>query len=81
MRPILFGGHQERGRRPGTENVPGIIGVGKAAELAMNHLEVYDTRVRSMRDRLEEGLLAAFPNSHLNGHKVNRVPQYGKCRL
>lgn len=74
LRPILYGGHQERGRRPGTENVPGIIGIGTAAELAKKHLGDYDTKVRRLRDRLEAGILGAFKNSHLNGDKNRRVP-------
>jgi cysteine desulfurase len=74
MRPILYGGHQEKGRRPGTENVPGIIGMGAAAELAMKHLPEYDTRVRTLRDRLEAGILGAFKNAHLNGNRNRRVP-------
>ncbi len=74
MRPILYGGHQERGRRPGTENVPGIVGMGAAAELALEHLPEYDTRVRKLRDRLEEGLLRGHKNAVLNGGRTNRVP-------
>jgi len=74
MRPILYGGHQEKGRRPGTENVPGIIGMGTAAELAMKHLPEYATRVNKLRDRLEAGILGAFKNAHLNGNRERRVP-------
>lgn len=74
MRPILYGGHQEKGRRPGTENVPGIIGMGTAAELAMKHLPEYATRVSKLRDRLEAGILGAFKNAHLNGNRERRVP-------
>ncbi len=74
IRPVLYGGHQEKGRRPGTENVPGIVGIGKAAELAMGHLSEYDQRVRGMRDRLEKGILARFKNAHLNGNPSMRVP-------
>lgn len=74
MRPILYGGHQERGRRPGTENVPGIIGLGRAAELAAAHVADYDTKVRRLRDKLEQGLLGLFKNAVLNGNKQNRVP-------
>lgn len=74
MRPILYGGHQERGRRPGTENVPGIIGVGRAAELARSHVPDYSDHVRRLRDKLEEGLLATFKNAVLNGNKQMRVP-------
>ncbi len=74
MRPILYGGHQEKGRRPGTENVPGIIGIGAAAELALKHLSEYATKVRGLRDRLEKGILAAFNNASLNGEPGKRVP-------
>ncbi|HNW28661.1 MAG TPA: aminotransferase class V-fold PLP-dependent enzyme, partial [Spirochaetota bacterium] len=74
MRPILYGGHQEKGRRPGTENVPGIIGMGKAAELALKHLPDYATKVKALRDRLEKGLLSSFKNSSLNGEAGKRVP-------
>jgi len=74
LRPILYGGHQEKGRRPGTENVPGIIGIGKAAELAMAHLQDYPTTVKKMRDRLEQGILKNFKNSNLNGDRDRRVP-------
>jgi cysteine desulfurase len=74
MRPILYGGHQEKGRRPGTENVPGIIGIGKAAELSMKHLPEYAIRVSALRDRLESGILSKFKNADLNGTKKNRVP-------
>ena len=74
IRPLLFGGHQEKGRRPGTENVPGIVALGRAAELAGSHLGVYDGRVRAMRDRLEKGILGMFRNSHVNGDPSRRVP-------
>jgi cysteine desulfurase len=73
LRPILYGGHQERGRRPGTDNVPGIIALGKAAELAMDHLKDSGEMAR-LRDKLEAGLLKKFKNSNLNGSKKNRVP-------
>jgi len=73
MRPILYGGHQERGRRPGTLNVPGIIGIGKAAELALEHLGDNE-EMRRLRDKLEKGLLSGFNNSHLNGNPGRRVP-------
>ncbi len=74
IRPLLFGGHQEKGRRPGTENVPGIVALGRAAELAGAHLGVYDGRVRALRDRLENGILGLFKNSHVNGDRTKRVP-------
>ncbi len=73
LRPISFGGHQERGRRPGTENVPGIIAFGKACELAKAGLKDMD-RVAALRDKLEAGILSAFKNTHLNGKVGNRVP-------
>ncbi len=73
LRPVLYGGHQEKGRRPGTENVAGIIGMAKAAELAMEHLANID-EMKRLRDKLEEGLLSAFKNASLNGDKEKRVP-------
>ncbi len=74
FRPFMIGGHQERGRRGGTENVPGIIALGKACELAAAHMEEENTRVRELRDRLERGLLAAIPDTRLNGHPTERLP-------
>lgn len=73
IRPILYGGHQERGRRPGTENVPGIVGMGRAAELALKHLPD-EARVQAQRDRLESEILKLFGNVSLNGTKDGRVP-------
>jgi len=72
--PFLIGGHQEHGRRGGTENVASIIGLGKACELAGERMEDENTRVRGLRDKLEEGLLATIPHSMLNGHKTERLP-------
>lgn len=72
--PFLSGGHQERGRRGGTENVASIIGLGKACELAQQNMEEENTRVKRLRDKLEEGLLKAIPKSLLNGAKDNRLP-------
>jgi cysteine desulfurase len=73
-RPFLIGGHQERGRRAGTENTTGIIALGAAARLAMQNLDHENTFVRGLRDRLEDSLLAAVPDSRLNGHKTQRLP-------
>lgn len=73
IRPLMYGGHQERGRRPGTENVPGIVAMGKAAELALRHLPD-EERVRAQRDRLESAILSRFSNVQLNGAKDARVP-------
>ena len=74
FRPILRGGHQERGRRAGTENVPGIIGLGKAAELALKHMADEQTRVKALRDRLEKGLLQQVGNCFVTGDPSNRLP-------
>ncbi|WP_071190945.1 cysteine desulfurase NifS [Trichormus sp. NMC-1] len=74
FRPFLLGGHQERGRRAGTENVPGIIALGKAAELEMLHLEEATKRERKLRDRLEKALLAKIPDCEVNGDIKNRLP-------
>jgi cysteine desulfurase len=72
--PFLIGGHQERGRRAGTENVAGIIGMGKAAELALGGLASDDARIRTLRDRLERSLLESCPGSRVNGHPEKRLP-------
>lgn len=72
--PFLIGGHQERGRRGGTENTASIIGLGKAAELAAAHLEEGTGRLRRLRDRLEAGILETIPNTLLNGDKEMRLP-------
>ena len=74
FRPFLRGGHQERGRRAGTENVPYIIGMGKACELAGANIEAERTHVAAMRDRLQAGLLAAIPNCKVNGDEAHRLP-------
>lgn len=74
FRPLLRGGHQERGRRAGTENAAGIIGLGKAAELAMVNLEHENTYVKALRDKLQAGILAAVPNSFVTGDPDNRLP-------
>ncbi|MFC1735190.1 cysteine desulfurase NifS [Candidatus Hydrogenedentota bacterium] len=71
---LLVGGHQEKGRRGGTENVASIVGFGEACRLAEYHLEEENTRVRAMRDRLEEALLANCRDARLNGHKTMRLP-------
>ena len=74
FQPYLIGGHQERGRRGGTENVAGIVAFGKAAELALEHLDDENTRVRAMRDRMEKAILAKIPNAIRNGGKEPRLP-------
>jgi cysteine desulfurase len=72
--PFMRGGHQERGRRGGTENVASIIGLGAACDLAAEHLQDENSRVRALRDRLEESLLERIPNAMINGDIVNRLP-------
>ncbi|MCX5871500.1 MAG: cysteine desulfurase NifS [Deltaproteobacteria bacterium] len=72
--PFLVGGHQERGRRGGTENVASIVGLGRACELAAAHMAEENSRVKALRDKLEEGLLSSIPHSMLNGHKTDRLP-------
>jgi len=72
--PFLIGGHQEGGRRGGTENVVSIIGLGKASELAEKHLEEVTTRVGLLRDKLESELLRHIPNVMINGDSENRLP-------
>ncbi|MDP2105738.1 MAG: cysteine desulfurase NifS, partial [Desulfobulbaceae bacterium] len=72
--PFLIGGHQEKGRRGGTENSAAIIGLGKACELAANRMTVENTRVKHLRDKLENGLLSSIPNALLNGHQSKRLP-------
>ncbi len=72
--PFLIGGHQEKGRRGGTENVPYIIGLGKACELAKKHLDEENTKVRALRDYLEAKILEKIPNTLVNGERVHRLP-------
>jgi cysteine desulfurase len=72
--PFLIGGHQEKGRRGGTENVPYIIGLGKACELAKKHLDEENTKVKALRDYLEAKLLDKIPNTLINGDRVHRLP-------
>ena len=72
--PRAFGGHAERDRRPGTENVPGIIAIGKAAELARQLLAEDAARIAPQRDRLEAALLERIPGARVNGDRTRRVP-------
>ena len=74
MSPFMLGGHQEAGRRAGTENVPGIVGLGKACELAAKNIEQENRRVKSLRDKLEKAILEKCHGSQLNGDKENRLP-------
>ena len=72
--PYVIGGGQERGRRGGTENVANIVGFGRAAELAMANLPEENTRVRALRDRLEDGILNQIPGAVRNGAREPRLP-------
>jgi len=72
--PFLLGGHQEGGRRAGTENVPGIVGLGQACELAAQNMEDENTRVKALRDKLEKAILESCPDSRINGDPENRLP-------
>ncbi len=72
--PFLIGGHQEKGRRGGTENVPYIIGLGRACELAKRHLEEENTKVKALRDYLEAKILEKIPNTLVNGDRLHRLP-------
>lgn len=74
LEPLIHGGHQEDGWRAGTENVPYIVGLGVACELAKKHMNEENTRVRQLRDRLEEALMTKCTGAKLNGHKKNRLP-------
>ena len=74
LRPLMYGGHHERDRRPGTENVTGIVGLGAAAELALAHLPEELDRVASLRDRLETGIIERVPLAAVNGDRARRMP-------
>lgn len=71
---FVHGGAQERGRRAGTENTPGIIGLGKAIELATDNLEEQSKRIMDLRDKLIKGVMDKIPYTRLNGHPVKRLP-------
>ncbi|HEX8980022.1 MAG TPA: cysteine desulfurase NifS [Parasulfuritortus sp.] len=74
FRPLLRGGHQERGRRAGTENTASIVGLGLACEQAMQHMEYENTEVKRLRDKLEAGILAQVPRAFATGDVSNRLP-------
>ncbi|HET9934533.1 MAG TPA: cysteine desulfurase NifS [Polyangiaceae bacterium] len=74
LRPLVRGGHQERGRRAGTENAPAVVGLGKAAELALAHFGDEQGRVRALRDRLERGILQTIERANLMGDPDDRLP-------
>jgi cysteine desulfurase len=72
--PLIHGGHQENGQRAGTYNNTGILGFGKAAELAKRNLSEYAETIWRLRERLREGLLASVPNIKINGHPTDIIP-------
>ena len=74
IKPFMIGGHQENGRRAGTENVPYIVGLAKACEIATANLETEAKTIGAMRDRLEAGILATCPNVRINGDRAHRLP-------
>ena len=72
--PFMLGGHQEAGRRAGTENVPGMVGLGKACELAAKNIEQENNRVKGLRDKLENAMLKSCPDCRVNGDTQSRLP-------
>ncbi|MBO7683732.1 MAG: cysteine desulfurase NifS [Kiritimatiellae bacterium] len=74
LRPFMLGGHQERSRRAGTENVPYIVGLAKACEMARVGMEEERRRLAALRDRLEAGILASCPDVRVNGDRASRLP-------
>lgn len=76
LQPLLHGGGQERGRRAGTENVAGIVGLAAALRLAQENRLAYAAHCRPLREQLIEGLLAAVPGTHLTGHRTERLPNH-----
>ncbi|HSB16750.1 MAG TPA: cysteine desulfurase family protein [Bryobacteraceae bacterium] len=81
IEPVLFGGHHERDRRPGTENVPGAAAFGAAAEWILAHLSDEAVRIGALRDRLEQGILARVPHAHVNGAGSPRTPNTTNIRF
>jgi cysteine desulfurase len=81
LSPMTFGGHHERERRPGTENVPGAVALGCAAELALRDLEAWGHRAGSLRDRLENSILSEVPFTAVNGRRHCRIPNTTNIRF
>lgn len=79
VQPLIFGGAQEKRKRAGTENIPGIVGLGKAVELAVADMEAETKRLVELRDKLISEILAKVPESRLNGHPTDRLP--GNCNI
>lgn len=74
IKNFMVGGHQESGKRAGTENVASIVGIGKACEIAQQYMDVENTTVAALRDRLEQGILAGCPDCLINGDTQSRLP-------
>ncbi|MFV0314037.1 MAG: cysteine desulfurase NifS [Anaerotignum sp.] len=79
IQPLIFGGAQEKKKRAGTENIPGIVGLGKAVELAVDEMESEAKRLIALRDKLISGILDKVHDSKLNGHPTDRLP--GNCNI
>jgi len=81
VNPIIIGGGQERGFRSGSENMPGIVGFGKAAEIMKAEINKEATRIQVLRDKLIKGILETIPKSYLNGHPEKRLPHNAHFRF
>ena len=81
IQPFIHGGGQEKGLRSGTENLPGIVGMAKAAEVAEGEMEVESRRLRLLRDKLIKGVLGSIERSYLNGHPTERLPNNASLRF
>jgi cysteine desulfurase len=81
IQPVIQGGGQERGLRSGTENIPGVVGMGKAAEIAKREMEAEGKRLIALRDRLITGVLDTIDYSFLNGHPTERLPNNANLRF
>ena len=81
IEPIMYGGGHERGFRPGTENVPGIVGLGKACSIANQNLEGNAQKLTNLRDKLIDSVLSENKDSYLNGHRTKRLPNNANFRF
>jgi len=81
IQPFIHGGGQEKGLRSGTENLPGIVGMAKAAEIAEGEMEAESKRLRLLRDKLIKGVLGSIERSYLNGHSTERLPNNASLRF
>jgi len=81
IQPVTQGGGQEGGLRSGTENIPGIVGMGKAAEIAQEEMEAEGRRLSQLRDKLIKGVLDTIERSYLNGHQTKRLPHNANLRF